>query len=330
MSDRIINFESKAERAIVRIVMPVFNGERFLEEAIKSIIDQIYRNWELVIVDDGSQDGSVEIVRQFMALDERIKLIRQNRGGPEAARQKGFEGCRSEYVARMDCDDKMTSDRIEKQVVFLDAHPDTVAVGGQIKYLSEDGKKTGFPSGWPLEHDGILGLLFCCKGAICNATIMCRSAVCAKIKLPDYGGPGADIKFILDMAQYGKIANLHDVVHLVRIHSSSIQSSRNPMERVERTWFAVKSAKNAQPGLPAPSFEDFHREWESRPLFTKLSQKSEVLLGRYSRKTMWYFLNGPVIPHGFFFAAVSAVISPMRILRRIVGMFKRGQWKSLV
>jgi len=98
----------------VRIIMSAYNAAKYIVAAVDSIMAQTLSDWKLVIVDDGSTGSTVDIVRAMN--DARISLIQQDNSGVEAARQKGFEGCQAEFVARMDADDLMAADRLATQV----------------------------------------------------------------------------------------------------------------------------------------------------------------------------------------------------------------------
>lgn len=106
----------------VTVVMPVYNGARYLREAIDSILLQSFRDFELLIIDDGSTDASAEIVRSYG--DSRIRLLTSQRNMRIAATlNRGLDEARGEYIARMDADDICHLRRLEKQVSFLDANP---------------------------------------------------------------------------------------------------------------------------------------------------------------------------------------------------------------
>lgn len=106
------------ENPKVSVLMPVFNGEKYLKKAIDSIIFQTEKNWELIIVDDGSTDSSVEIINSFN--DHRIKYFKKNHEGIVSALNFGILKSTTKYVARMDSDDISCPDRLEKQIKFME------------------------------------------------------------------------------------------------------------------------------------------------------------------------------------------------------------------
>lgn len=111
----------------VSVVMSVFNGEPYLDEAIKSILNQTYTNFEFIIVDDGSTDKSKDIIKSYS--DPRIILIEQTNAGIAIALNNGIRISKGKYIARMDMDDIALPQRLELQVKFLNNHTDYVLVG---------------------------------------------------------------------------------------------------------------------------------------------------------------------------------------------------------
>ena len=110
--------------------MPVYNGEKYVAEAIESILGQTLSDFEFIIIDDGSQDRSAAIIRSYAARDDRIRcvMLEQNTG-EASARNRGMEVARGEFVTGMDCDDVSLPERLQKQVDFLQANPEIGAAG---------------------------------------------------------------------------------------------------------------------------------------------------------------------------------------------------------
>src|SRR5690606_19331205 len=113
----------------VSVLMPVYNVEQYLHEAIKSILYQTYSNWEVIIADDGSTDSSAEIAATFAASDPRIKVTTFPHRGLVATLNSAMRLCGGRYVFRMDADDVALPRRLECQTRYLDSHPETVVLG---------------------------------------------------------------------------------------------------------------------------------------------------------------------------------------------------------
>lgn len=111
---------------LVSIIMPVYNGQNFIRESIKSVLNQIYKNWELIIVNDGSNDNSEGIINEFN--DNRIRYFRKENGGVSTARNFGIEKARGEYIALLDCDDYMDTNRLNKLAHILKNNKEVDAI----------------------------------------------------------------------------------------------------------------------------------------------------------------------------------------------------------
>ena len=114
----------------VSVVMPVFNAARFVAEAVESVLGQSFGDFELIAIDDGSTDGSGEILDRYAGKDCRIKVRRRENRGIVASRNEGLEMTSGELIAVLDSDDVAMPDRFALQVEFLGKHPECVAVGG--------------------------------------------------------------------------------------------------------------------------------------------------------------------------------------------------------
>lgn len=113
----------------VSVVMTVFNGERFLREAVESILDQSFRDFEFIIIDDGSTDSSASILESYCDQDARVRVCHQENRGIVESLNRGCGLARGKYIARMDADDVSTPTRLERQLAFLDENPLVGLVG---------------------------------------------------------------------------------------------------------------------------------------------------------------------------------------------------------
>ncbi len=125
----------------VSVVVRVFNAERYLREAIDSVLAQSFADFELLAIDDGSSDGSRAILEAFG--DPRIRILGQPNGGKIAAAARGLGEARGRYVAILDADDRAAPERLALQVAYLDAHPEIVLVGSALAVIDERGAPVG-------------------------------------------------------------------------------------------------------------------------------------------------------------------------------------------
>ena len=129
----------KTDRPKVSVLMSVYNGERYLREAIDSILSQTFKDFEFLIINDGSTDGTDNILRSYH--DQRIRVINNNRNiGLTRSLNKGLVLARAEYIARQDADDISFPDRLEKQLLFMQNNPDIAVLGAQARHIDGTGR----------------------------------------------------------------------------------------------------------------------------------------------------------------------------------------------
>lgn len=154
----------------ISVLMSVYNGERYLAKAIDSILAQTFEDFEFIIINDGSTDGSSKILEEYTTTDNRIVLIQQENKGLVAALNTGIDIALAPLIARMDADDIALPNRLKIQKDYMDKTPDTVALGGAIELINENDKQFGhvkYPSkdqiddyiynrGSPLAHPAVM------------------------------------------------------------------------------------------------------------------------------------------------------------------------------
>lgn len=126
----------------VTVVIPLYNTERFIADALESVLAQTFTDWECVVVNDGSTDRSAEIVARYVEQDPRIRLVHQPNQGVCAARNTGAAHASpdSEYLFFLDADDMLEPEALERLVAYLEAHPEVGLVGCQFTRIDAEGK----------------------------------------------------------------------------------------------------------------------------------------------------------------------------------------------
>jgi glycosyltransferase involved in cell wall biosynthesis len=125
---------------MLSVVMAVFNDQHYLEESIQSILDQTFKDFDFIIIDDYSTDNSLSIIKYFAQKDSRISIIENKRNlGLAASLNKGIKRSTGKYIARMDADDISLSTRLQKQLNFMENNPNVDIVGTGITYIDEQG-----------------------------------------------------------------------------------------------------------------------------------------------------------------------------------------------
>lgn len=209
----------------VSVVIPTYNGERYIEAAVTSVLQQTYGDFELIVIDDGSQDGTWPKLAQLARRDARIVLQRNAANlGISAARNLGTELARGEFVAIMDGDDVCLPDRLEKQVAYLSAHPKIGAVGGMIQRL--EGEVLGEVRDYP-HTPGLLAWYMCFFMPASHPACMVRHAVLVAAGGYDPAYRVAhDYDLWFRLSRQSALANLPDIVLRYRRHGHNISSQR--------------------------------------------------------------------------------------------------------
>lgn len=219
--------ENAARLPILSVVMSVYNGEQFLASAIESILDQTFRDFEFIIVNDGSTDGSLAILKEYAQRDCRIRLISRENRGLTASLNEGIANARGEWIARMDADDISLPDRFEKQLAWLQQTGADIC-GGWVKLTG-----TWFHRVWRYygSSDAIrIKLLF--GSAFAHPTVMLRSNLAKANPYNEKAHYVEDYELWTRLAQLGvRMANYPGVVLRYRIHPGQVTAIRQKQQR---------------------------------------------------------------------------------------------------
>lgn len=267
------------DKPLVSVTMPVYNGERFLAVAIESILTQTFSDFELIVVDDGSQDSSADIARQFADRDDRIRFIQLERNqGHAVARNRAIEEARGQFIAGMDCDDISLPERLQMQVDFLQSHPEIGALGVGVAIVDE----AMVPRiGWNLDerHAMIVFEMIVGGPAIVRGAIMIRRHLI--LGGDGYNsafriGPDFELFLRLVWAKEIKYANLPALLYIYRRSDES--QNRESRDYLNVTKETARQQALEQLWGEAPD-ETLHRFDQVRP-WIKLSWRDRRLARR--------------------------------------------------
>jgi glycosyltransferase involved in cell wall biosynthesis len=232
----------------VSVLMPTFNVAPYVGTALNSILEQTYRNHELLIQDDGSTDGTLDVVRTLAQSDNRVRVLAPfpaNRG-VIAARNALLEAAQGDFIAWMDSDDVSMPQRLQSQVEFLDRNPEFAAVGTAIQWIDANATPLGVQkfSQDPARQAS--------NPDICCASVMARRAAVEDSGLfRDAFFPGGeDQDWLLRMADRHKITNIDDVHYAYRRHSGLMERNRVAVDRL--IVLARHAAQVRRRGEPDP------------------------------------------------------------------------------
>lgn len=316
------------------VVILVYNGAKYLREAIDSVLNQTFQNFELIIINDGSQDESLNIINSYK--DSRIRTISNtsNKGIPYC-RNMGLNAAKGEFLAWTDCDDINRLDRFEKQLNFLQNNPD---FGGCGTWLCRfKGSKTYYITKAIEDHREIKAALLFQPAAVPNPTVMLRLSEIKKANL-QYNVEYAiseDYDFIFRCSQHFKFSNLQEVLYKYRASETSIMKQFEKQEKksyriikaiyrkvLSTLGIQLTEAKSQRHYLTCSSiiFEDFlaykkSYDWLKR---IKLVNKTEKT---YDEKAL-----NKVLANQFFFTSKKASKFGLKTLNFFIQKSLKSNW----
>lgn len=227
---------------IISVLLPVYNAEKFVGAAIDSILTQSYNDFELIIINDGSTDGSEDLIKSYA--DPRIVYLEnETNKGLVKSLNSGLAAVRGIYIARMDADDISCSDRFEKQVNFLERRPEIGVLGGAYREITSTGQERSIHR-FPLTHH-LLSWSLCYRNPIAHPSVMLRKDLLTKI-----GGYPTDVIIPEDYYLWCTLnsrtmfANLPDILIKYRLHGGSISvrlKAQNHENRIRISQKAISS-----------------------------------------------------------------------------------------
>lgn len=220
---------------LVSIILPVYNAEPFLSQCLDSLINQTYPHIEIIAVNDGSTDNSLQILKSYSQKDSRIKVFSNNKNrGIGYTTNFAIKKTSSPYIARMDADDIAYKNRISRQINFLFKNPQTIAVGGQCRIINTKSELVGKKT-FPTQNKDIYHMMYTAM-SIQQPTAMFNTKLLPK-NFSWYNNslsPVDDLDLFFRLFQYGQLANLPSFVLKYRQYHTSA-SLKNPKQTFKLT-----------------------------------------------------------------------------------------------
>jgi glycosyltransferase involved in cell wall biosynthesis len=221
----------EARTPTISVVMPVYNARRYVARAVESILAQKFTDFEFVIIDDGSTDGSTDVLRRYAARDSRVRLVSRPNTGLVLALNEGLALARGRFIARMDADDISLPDRFEHQLSAFRGNDRLMAVGGSFILIDAAGRRlTRFPQ--PTDNSTIQQLLVSGHCPLSHPTVLMRRE--AVLSLGGYDPVHAtaeDLDLWLRLGEIGELANVPEIVLEYRVHGASASEVAGARQR---------------------------------------------------------------------------------------------------
>lgn len=237
----------------VSILLTVYNGEAYLGEAIESLLAQTFRDFELIAVDDGSSDGSWEVIGRYALQDNRILPLRcQPNQGVVKALNLGLRAVRGEFISRHDADDRSHPERIARQVAFLDSHPAYGLVGAVPRMIGLQGEPLENPGAYTDTRDEEIQERLLDYMCLCGPSVTFRRETLLRAGYTFTEGLDAseDYDLCLRLAEKGKMASLEGGLYEYRQHPASASTTRAAQQLFNKAT-ALENAVNRRPDLAA-------------------------------------------------------------------------------
>lgn len=231
------------------VLMPVFNEERYLSEAIDSVLEQSFSDLELILIDDGSTDASGDIIRDYGSRDQRVVTRLRGHRGVAETRNEGIELATGRYVASLDADDVAEPSRLALLHAYLERHRDCIALGGQILFMDREGLPL-YRSEFPTDHAAIDEAHLSGVGCVLSqgTSALARDAIIRVGGFRSQFQVAEDLDLLLRLAEVGRLANLSETVIRCRLHRDSL-TQRHLGTGQRFTAAAIQEARSRR-GLP--------------------------------------------------------------------------------
>lgn len=267
----------------VSVVVSCYNAERWLREALDSVLTQTFSDLELIVVDDGSTDQTGDIIENYRQRDDRVVAIRKANTGLTSSLNHGLSVARAEWVARIDADDTCEPTRIEEQIRFVRSHPQVVLLGTGFTEIDSDGspiKTHSYPSThrrlvWHLEH---LARFFP------HSSAFFRLREARKVNGYNVRFQRAqDWRLWLDLAMLGRLACLRKPLVRIRKHSGQISLTSNGTRQIFDAMAGTVGHLLRKAGFADPSVQGTDSEWLSFLQWIEAGVRQSGLLERQGR-----------------------------------------------
>ncbi len=258
------------------ILMSCYNASRYLREAVESILNQTYRDFEFLVVNDGSKDDTLEIIESYARQDNRIVVIDKANTGLADSLNVGLAAAKGQWIARQDADDISLPDRLARQIAFLDRHPSVILLGTGCTLIDEratPGRDVQFPTG----HDAIVRQMTSGGSPFPHASAIFRKQSAAAVK--GYNSRfvrSQDVDLWLRLSQRGQMACLPEVLVKLRKHGDNISTHNSGPTQMIMGMAARTCHLLRMRGVPDPSQDSDDTVWEGflEWLAKRLEQRS--------------------------------------------------------
>ena len=249
----------------ITVLMSVYNGERFLKESISSVLNQSFTEFEFIIINDGSTDNSINIIREFSFMDKRIHIIDKQNTGLTSSLNKGIEVAKGEWIARIDDDDICDLKRLEIQYSYAISKKSVVLIGSDYITIDDKGSQLKIYK-YPSNHNKLKRLLVKERKIFPHSSFFIKTKSIKKINgYNERLKRSQDYDLCLRLSELGQIANIKNPLVQIRRHKDQVSHEDNGMRQILDCAVAFVGYLLRQKGLEDPtskkSSDDLFKEF---------------------------------------------------------------------
>ena len=275
---------------MISILMPIYNVENYVKESIESILNNSYKNFELIIVNDGSNDNSIDIIKQFS--DSRIKLFQKENSGLVETLNYGIQKCNSSIIMRMDGDDVIHNEKIERQLKPFKKSKSILM--GTLGYLIDSKGRIKGNIDLPLDQKTIIKSMLKISAGFIHPSVMFYKDAVLKVGGYNYNFTHAeDFDLFLRLSKIGKISNIEERLIYIRKHEKNV-SLLNAEKQIKNTIISKDIYKINNDHLVKKSTYMKYKQRVETNFFIKLYIKIHLIIvqaGSKNFKSSSFFLQ---------------------------------------
>ncbi|HEX7470584.1 MAG TPA: glycosyltransferase family 2 protein [Verrucomicrobiae bacterium] len=313
---------SEQSQPKISVLMSVRNGLPFVQQTVASLLGQTFTDFEFVIVDNASTDGTQEFLKHLASVTPRIRLFLNEQDlGHSGGLNRGLAECRANWIARIDADDVALPNRLERQFAFVQAHPEVAVTCCLAYYINARGVRKGktFLEITTIEkfreymaRNEAIGLLH-------PGVLMRRDAALAVGGYREQFGGANDIDLWARISERHAILVQPEYLMEYRIHGAAISSGKFLDSRLKYEWVRACTLARRS-GHAEPDWETFLRDWNNVGLWTRLNRRRKTLAKMYYRYSGENFITDKKIK-GLWLFLLSALLQPDYAVHRVKRQF---------
>jgi glycosyltransferase involved in cell wall biosynthesis len=326
-----VNSPQRGALMQISVVMPAYNAGPFISQAIESVLAQTWRDFELIVIDDGSTDNTLEIAKKYAARDARVRVYTQPNLGFAPALHRGFGLAANEWIFRMDADDLMRPNRLERQLAFIQEHPESAVVSSLVRHIDRNNRVIGKDNSKLFTHEAVSRLVSANEliGFSHPAVAMRKSAVQAVGGYRKQFWPAEDIDLWNRLVEKNyKILVQPEYLLDYRMHGNSATISGARLTQTKVRWLKDCMLRR-RAGKPELDWEKFLASQRSAPMLTRLNRERKDLAKIFYKAAVLHYAQREY-PSLLFKLLAAVVLQPMYVFGQVISKTAIGRQTGAV